>query len=114
MAKPLRGECTVDLGGETFTLRLSLGDLEELEDKTKLGIIALAASFTNGQARLTDAHTIIRQGFTGAKIKMPDGRLTALLEKTGIGVIATAAALLLSVFVDDDQGNAEAAEADKQ
>jgi hypothetical protein len=111
MVKPLRGECEVTLGGEKFTLRLALGNLEELEAQTGVGVIALAGRFTNGQARLTDAHAIIRQGFAGANIKKSEAQLGALIEKTGMGVIREAAMLLLSALTDGDEGNAEAAAA---
>jgi hypothetical protein len=109
MAKPLRGECEVTLGEEKFTLRLALGNLEELEAQIGVGIIALATRFTNGQASLRDARAIIRQGFAGANIRIKEERLTALIEKTGMGVIREAATLLLTVLTDDSEGNAGAA-----
>lgn len=113
MAKPLRGEREVTLGGEKYTLRLGLGNLEELEAELGVGIIALAGRFTGGGARLTDARAIIRQGFAGADIKMSNERLTGLIEKTGMAVIKEAASLLLSALTDGDEGNARAAGAKK-
>lgn len=109
MAKPLRGECQVELGGKKFTLRLALGNLEELEAELNAGIIAIAGRFTNGQARLSDARAILRQGFAGAGIKKSDKQLGELIERTGMGVIAQAATLLLTVLTDGE-GNASAAD----
>jgi hypothetical protein len=109
MAKPLRGEKEITLGGEKFTLRLALGQLEELEAQLGTGIVAVAMRFTNGQARLTDAHAILRQGFAGAKIKITEARLSDLIDQTGMAVLSEAASLLLAVLTDDIQGNAEAA-----
>lgn len=109
MAKPFRGELEVELGGEKHTLRLALGDLEELESRTGTGIIALATRFSTGQARISDAHAILRQGFAGAKIKIAEAKLTKLIEDAGLGAVSAAAALLMSVLVDDSEGNAGAA-----
>lgn len=109
MPKPLRGECEVELGGEKFTLRLALGNLEELEAQLGIGIIAIAGRFTQGQARLGDARAILRQGFAGAGIKKSEAQLTALIEKTGMPVIGQAATLLLTALTADE-GNAGAAD----
>lgn len=109
MAKALRGECEVKLGGQKFTLRLALGNLEELEAELGAGIIAIAGRFTGGQARLSDARAILRQGFAGAGIKKSEKQLGELIEKTGIEVISQAATLLLSVLTDGE-GNAGAAD----
>ncbi len=110
MAKPLRGECDVELCGEKYTLRLALGDLEEIENLTGAGIIALASRISTGQARLSDARVILKQGFIGAKLKIADAKFTALLEGAGLNaVMAAASALLLNVLVDDSAGNADAA-----
>lgn len=109
MAKKLRGECEVKLGRETFTLRLALGDLEELENLLGIGVVELATSFTGGKAKLSQAVAVIRQGFIGAGLKKSDAQVRKLIEDTGIGIMSAAATLLLSVFVDDDEGNAGAA-----
>lgn len=110
MAKPLRGECEVDLGGEKHTLRLALGQLEELESQLGIGVLALVSRFTTGEAKLTDARAILRQGFAGAGIKKSEAQLTALIEKAGLDALHQAAKLLLAVMFDPE-GNAEAAAA---
>lgn len=108
MAKPLRGEREVKLGDETFTLRLALGNLEELEAQLGKGILAIASGFTNGQSGLRESRAIIRQGFAGAGIKVSEKRLGELIEGAGLNVIPEAATLLTSVIAGDE-GNAGAA-----
>ncbi len=107
MVKPLRGEREIQLGGEKFTLRLALGDLEEIETQLGTGIVAVLARFTMGQARLSDARVVLRQGFKGAGLKITEQRLGALMEKTGLQVVREAADLLIST-VADEEGNAVA------
>lgn len=111
MAKALRGECEVELAGEKFTLRLSLGNLEELEGQLGIGIIKLANRFTSMDAKLSDARAVLRQGFVGAKIKMSEERLAKLIEDTGFAAVQQAAALLLAVLTDKE-GNADAVAAE--
>ncbi len=102
MAKHLRGECDVELAGEKFTLRLALRDLEEIENLTGAGIFAIASRMSKGEARLSDARAILRQGFIGASIKIADAKFASLLEGAGFGPVMTAAAaLLLKVLFDD-------------
>jgi hypothetical protein len=108
MAKALRGELEVKLGDHIFTLRLSLGNLEELEAQTGVGILTLAQRFADRTTiRLSDARAVLRQGFIGSGHKITEKELSDLIEEAGIGALASAADLLLSCFVDQS-GNAGA------
>src|SRR5690349_12570721 len=108
MAKPLRGECEVDLGGEKFTLRLALGQIEELEARLDVGLVELCRRFTTNQAKVSEAREVIAQGFAGAGIKKSNQQIAVLVEKAGIGVMETAMKMLLTIF-GTNEGNAGAA-----
>lgn len=119
MAKKFRGEHEVTLGTEKFTLRLGLGDIEELEGRLNIGIMELGMRFARdpdnhdprdpGKARLSDARAIIRQGFIGAGLSITKEKLDELTRAAGFGIINEASVLLLRV-ITDEEGNASAAD----
>lgn len=112
MAKALRGEAEIQLGDHKFTLRLALGELEEIENQLGTGILTIASRFSSGKAGLMDARAVLRAGFAGAKIKKTEEQLTTLLEDAGLfPTLQAAATLLLNVLTDTSGKKDEAAEA---
>lgn len=111
MAKPLRGEVEANLGGTVYTLRLGLGELEEIENQTGLGTLELLKSFGTN-ARISHAAAVLGQAITEEGRKPNGQRVRRIMEMAGFRDSITACVSLLSaVLLDPDPGNAAAAAA---
>lgn len=115
MAKPLRGECEVDLGGEKFTLRLGIGELEELDNVTGLGTLELLRSFS-ANAKVSNIVAVLHQALPGPKDKkLPLPQVRRIVDKAGFkDALAACVNIISAVLVDPTEGNAEAAEVEKE
>ena len=110
MAKALRGEIEVELAGEKYTLRLSLGDLEELDNVTGLGTLALATALGSPGARLTHAVPVLTLAIQINGKRAPVSRARELIARAGFfECVEAATAIMAAVLVDPDPGNADAA-----
>lgn len=111
MAKPLRGEAEVELGGEKYTLRLGIGELEELDNVTGLGTLELARNLSMQGAKISHAIAVLCQALPGENgKKLAPSAVRRIV--TGAGYFASiqaAVAVLTSVLTDPNEGNAEAA-----
>lgn len=109
MAKPLRGECEVELGGEKFTLRLGIGELEELDASTGLGTLELLRSF-GSNAKVSNVIAVLAQAIHINGKRVPVARARQIVEKAGFrDAITATVAILTAVLTDPNEGNAEAA-----
>lgn len=115
MAKPLRGECEVDLGGEKFTLRLGIGELEELDNATGLGTLELLRSFS-ANAKISNVVAVLHQALPCAKDKkLPVAQVRRIVERAGFqGAVIACVNIISAVLADPTEGNAVAAEAEKE
>ena len=79
MANRHRGEIEAELGGETYTLCLTLGALAELEPAYgDQDLIAIAERFETGRIGATDAIRVIGAGLRGGGTKITDEAVAAL------------------------------------
>jgi hypothetical protein len=109
MAKELRGEVDAVLAGQTYRLRLSLGELEELENATGLGTLELLRSF-GSNAKIGHAVAVLSQAIREDDKKIAPARVRRIVERAGFKDCVTACVnLLLAVLVDPNEGNADAA-----
>lgn len=115
MAKPLRGECEAELGGEKYMLRLGLGELEELDNVTGLGTLELLRSF-GANAKVSNMVAVLAQALPASKDKkLPIARVRAIVEKAGFkDSVAACVAILSAALMDPSEGNAGAAEASSE
>lgn len=110
MAKPLRGEISVELAGERFTLRLGIGELEEIENQAGMGTIALAQSLSSNGVRLSHIVTVLAQALLIAGKKAPVAKVRTIVEKAGyIDARNAAIEILSAALLDPTEGNADAA-----
>lgn len=110
MVKPLRGECEVVLAGTTYTARLGIGELEDLENTTGLGTLELLKSFGTN-AKIRNAVAVLSQALTENDKKVGHARARRIVEKAGFGESVTACiAALSAVLIEPTEGNADAAE----
>ncbi len=109
MAKALRGEIEAQLGGEKYTLRLGIGELEELDNATGLGTLELLRSF-GSNAKVSNVIAVLGQALQINGKRAPVSRVRQIVEKAGFrDAIAASVAILTAVLADPDpSGNADA------
>ncbi|GJD89940.1 MULTISPECIES: gene transfer agent family protein [Methylobacterium] len=98
MANRRRGEVPLDLGGERFTLCLTLGALAELEDALQAGDLAgLAERFSGGRLAARDLIALLGAALRGGGHDLDDravarlplaGRLEAVTGALGAALVA--------------------------
>lgn len=95
-----RGEIEAELGGETYTLCLTLGALAELEHAYGgQDLIAIAERFETGRIGATDAIRIIGAGLRGGGTKISDADVAGLQAAGGAaGYLGIVAKLLTATF----------------
>lgn len=108
MAKSLRGEIEFELGGEKYTLRLGLGELEEIENATGLGTLEVLRGFGTN-AKISHATTILCQALTVGGKKLPAAKVRAIIEKAGFRECVSACVSVMTAVLMDPEGNADAA-----
>ena len=103
MANRHRGEIEVELGGENYTLCLTLGALAEIEHAYGgEDIVALAERFETGRIKASDAITVIGAGLRGAGHIISDQNLARLSVVGGAaGYLRIVADLLKATFTND-------------
>jgi len=110
MAKALRGEIEAELAGKKYTLRLGIGELEEIENATGLGPLACLNSFGTN-ARIAHTVAVLSQAISlDGKRKLGPTQARKLMEDAGLGESVSACVRVLSsVLIDDTPGNVVAA-----
>lgn len=113
MAKALRGEIEAELAGKKYTLRLGIGELEEIENATGLGTLALLNSF-GSNARIAHAVAVLSQAISlDGKRKVGPAQAKKIIGEAGFTESVSACVRLLSsVLIDDSAGNVVAAAAE--
>ena len=100
MANRHRGEIEAELGGETYTLCLTLGALAELEGVYgDEDLSAIAERFETGRIAARDAIKIIGAGLRGGGTKMSNEEVAAMQTQGGAaGYLNIVARLLTATF----------------
>ncbi len=100
MANAHRGEIEAELGGQTFTLCLTLGALAEIEHAYgDEDLIAIAERFEKGRIKATDAIKVIGAGLRGAGSDFKDEDVAKLSVAGGApGYLRIVAELLKATF----------------
>lgn len=112
MVKPLRGEIEADLAGKTYTLRIGIGELEEIESATGLGILSVLNGMA-GDAKISHVVTILGQAIRVGKAPAGPAKAREIVEEAGLGPsILACAQILTAVLADPKAGNADAVAAE--
>ena len=100
MANRQRGEIEARLGGQTYTLCLTLGALADLESAYgQADLLALAERFEGGRISARDAIRILGAGLRGAGHSLNDEEVAALkIEGGAAGYVALVSELLKATF----------------
>ena len=100
MANARRGEICAELGGETYTLCLTLGALAELEQAFGAeDLVALVRRFETSELAARDLIRLLGAGLRGAGAQISDRQVADMSVPDGVpGFIRIAAALLTATF----------------
>ena len=91
MANRRRGEVPLVLGGERYTLCLTLGALAELEDAFAAGDLSdLAARFAGGRLGARDLIALLGAALRGGGHDLSDAAVARLPLSDGIAAVAAA------------------------
>ena len=101
MANRHRGEIEAELGGQNYTLVLTLGALAEFEHAYGgEDMIAIAERFEGGRIKASDAIKVIGAGLRGAGFTFSDDEVAKLSVAGGAaGYLRIVADLLKATFV---------------
>ena len=104
MANRHRGEIEAGLGGQRYTLCLTLGALAEIEHAYGgQDLLAIAERFEQGRIRATDAIRVIGAGLRGAGNAVTDADVAAMQVGGGAaGYLRIVADLLKATFAVED------------
>ena len=100
MANRHRGEIEAELGGQNYTLVLTLGALAEIEDAYGgEDMIAIAERFESGRIKASDAIKVIGAGLRGAGATLTNEEVARLSVAGGAaGFLRIVADLLKATF----------------
>jgi len=108
MVKPLRGEIEAELAGKTYKLRIGIGELEEIESETGLGILSVLNAL-GSDAKISHLSAILGQAIKNGPASIGRVRAREIVEEAGLGPsIIAAAQILTAVLTDPKSGNADA------
>jgi hypothetical protein len=98
-----RGEIEAELGGQKYTLCLTLGALAEIEHAYGgEDLIAIAERFESGRIKATDAIKVIGAGLRGGGLTFTDDEVSKLSVAGGAaGYLRIVADLLKATFTND-------------
>lgn len=116
MSKKRRAEIDVKIDGKTHTLRLGIGQLEELENEFDIGIIELGIIIQSVHGiHINHVRCTILQGFAGMKVEKTPEEITEIIELIGLSASMKISADLIGASVwreekdgDDTGGKAKA------
>ena len=100
MANRHRGEIEAELGGQNYTLVLTLGALAEIEHAYGgEDMVAIAERFEGGRIKATDAIKVIGAGLRGAGLTFSNDEVSKLSVAGGAaGYLRIVAELLTATF----------------
>ncbi len=108
MTNPMKGEMTIELGGEKYACRLTVDSLIKIETQLNQGILAITQRISDADVRLNDLSVILYHALRGGGKDMSENEIKKLIASTGIIACTTAvASLLVSVLSDPNAEDSE-------
>lgn len=108
MTNPMKGETTIDLGGDTYTCRLTVDALIKIETELDKGILAITQRISEADVRLNDLAVILYHALRGGSNDVTQTDIKRIIANAGIVQSCQAVALLLVQTMSDP--NAEESE----
>lgn len=108
MTNPMKGEMTIELGGEQYACRLTVDSLIKIETELNQGILAITQRISDADVRLNDLSVILYHALRGGGKDVSQTDVRKIISSTGIIPCTTAVAnLLVSVLSDPDAEESE-------
>lgn len=112
MVKPLRGEIEAELAGKTYKLRIGIGEIEEIENETGLGILSVLNAL-NSDMKVGHLSSILGQAIKNGSASIGRIRAREIIEEANLNAsIIACAQILTAVLTDPKSGNADAVAAE--
>lgn len=112
MVKPLRGEIEAELAGKIYKLRIGIGELEEIESDTGIGILSVLSAL-GSDAKVSHLTAILASAIKIGSASAGKVRAREIIEEAGLGpAIIACAQILTAVLTDTKPGNAAAVAAE--
>jgi hypothetical protein len=106
MANRRRGEVPLELGGQRYTLCLTLGALAELEDALNAGDLAgLGQRLAAGRPRTGDLIALLGAALRGGGHPLDDGAVRRLPLAGGLDALASALGEVLAAAFGEEAPN---------
>lgn len=106
MANPMKGEKQIELGGESYKVRLTIDGMMAIEQACGMGIIALAQRMGDADISITNVITILHQALRGGSNDVSIKDVTKIVGDAGVVPATQAVAeILTEAFTDKTQGD---------
>tara|TARA_Y100000385_G_C13035516_1_gene612801 strand:+ start:575 stop:895 length:321 start_codon:yes stop_codon:yes gene_type:complete len=97
----MKGEMTIDLGGEHYACRLTVDSLIKIETELDQGILAVTQRISEADVRLNDLAVILYYALRGGGKDLSQSDIKKIIQSAGVIPCTTAVAkLLVSVLSD--------------
>ncbi len=108
MTNPMKGEMTIELGGEQYACRLTVDSLIKIETELNQGILAITQRISEADVRLNDLAVILYYALRGGGKDLSQSDSKKIIQGAGIIPCTTAVAkLLVSVLSDPNAEESE-------
>ena len=101
MMNPLKGEVELELGGKTYTTRLTIDALVRIETALDKGVIEIVNELTNARVRINWLMIILLHALRGGGNDFKDADIKEILTKEGVASATVKVAQMLAGALTD-------------
>lgn len=101
MMNPLKGEVELELGGKTYTTRLTIDALVRIETALDKGVIEIVNELTNARVRINWLMIILLHALRGGGNDLKDADIKEILTKEGVASATVKVAQMLAGALTD-------------
>ena len=101
MINPLKGEVELELGGKTYTTRLTIDALVRIETALDKGIIEIVNDLSNAKTRINWLMVVLLQALRGGGNDIKDSDVKEILTKEGVASATVKVAQMLAGALTD-------------
>ena len=100
---PIKGEVPVLLGEETYTCRLTIDALCQIEDALDKGIIEIVTDLTQAKTRISWLITILHHALKGGGNNFDEKKVKEIIINTGVAVATVEVAKMLAASLSAEE-----------
>lgn len=101
MINPLKGEVELELGGKTYTTRLTIDALVRIETALDKGIIEIVNDLSNAKVRINWLMVVLLHALRGGGNDFKDNDVKDILTKEGVASATVKVAQMLASALTD-------------